>query len=123
MKLTLLQTLTPDQLLARFAEIGMEQDDALLGGEIARFNKLFRKMQDVVQELKRRPGDQRTALLSLYMHPNMQVRVKAAKNSLAVAPAAARQLLEEIEASQWQPQALEAGMSLWNLERGVFKPV
>jgi hypothetical protein len=117
-----LTTMTVDQLLARFAEIGIAQDEALLGNEFSRFSKLFHSMQGIVQELKRRPGDQRRTLVSLYGHPNMQVRLKAAKNSLAVAPTAARQLLEEISNSQWQPQAGEAGMSLWNLDRGVFKP-
>lgn len=117
-----LTKMTVAQLVARFADIAIAQDEALLANEIERFNRLFQNMQAIVQELKARPGDQRRALVSLYAHTNMQVRLKAAKNSLAVAPAAARQLLEEISASQWQPQAGEAGMSLWNLDRGVFKP-
>jgi len=117
-----LETVTVDQLVERFVEIGIAQDDALLGNEITRFNYLFDQMQEVVQELQRRSGDQRRALVALYDHPSMQVRVKAAKNTLAVAPQAARDTLENIKASKWQPQALEAGMSLWNLERGVFKP-
>jgi Domain of unknown function (DUF2019) len=111
-----------DQLLARFADIGIAEDEALLANDSRRFNRLFRNMQAVVLELKNRPGDQRSALLSLYAHPSMQVRLKAAKNSLAIAPAAARQLLEEISASQWQPQAGEAGMSLDSLDRGIYKP-
>lgn len=114
--------MTVDQLLTRFADIGMAQDEALLGNDIERFNRLFQSMQDIVLELKGRAGDQRCALLTLYAHPNMQVRLKAAKNSLAVAPVAARQLLAEISASQWQPQAGEAGMSLSNLDAGIFKP-
>jgi hypothetical protein len=52
----------------------------------------------------------------------MQVRIKAAKNTLAIEPDAARNLLKEIQASKHYPQAMEAGMSLWNLETGVFKP-
>jgi ParB-like chromosome segregation protein Spo0J len=117
-----LSKMSVEQLLARFADIGVAQDEALLGNEIGRFNRLFQGMQDIVQELKTRPGDQRRALLSLYTHPNMQVRLKAAKNTLAVAPTEARKLLEVISASEWQPQAGDAGMSLWNLDRGVFKP-
>jgi hypothetical protein len=30
--------------------------------------------------------------------------------------------LEAIAASGWQPQALDAGMSLINLDRGIYKP-
>ncbi len=52
----------------------------------------------------------------------MQVRVNAAKATLAVAPQQARQMLQAIADSQWQPQAGDAGMCLWNLDRGVFVP-
>jgi hypothetical protein len=117
-----LSKMSVEQLLARFADIGVAQDEALLGNETGRFNRLFQSMRDIVQELKERPDDQRRALLSLYTHPDMQVRLKAAKNTLAVAPNEARKVLEEISASGWQPQAGDAGMSLWNLDRGVFKP-
>ncbi|HEY0330228.1 MAG TPA: DUF2019 domain-containing protein [Rhodopseudomonas sp.] len=108
--------------VARFAEIGLAQDAALLGAEYAKFRRLFDRMQQVSAELKRRPGDQRRALLVLYDHPNMQVRLKAAKHTLAVAPVEARLQLQAIAESKWFPQAGDAGMSLWNLERGVFKP-
>ncbi|TAK50335.1 MAG: DUF2019 domain-containing protein [Xanthobacteraceae bacterium] len=111
-----------DQLIARFAEIGVAQDYALLGRETARYNRLFDQMHAVVDELKGRPGDERRALLKLYDHPNMQVRLKAATNSLAVAPVAARQMLEAIKASNWPPQAGTAGMTIWNLDEGIYKP-
>ena len=52
----------------------------------------------------------------------MQVRVKAAKATLAIAPQAARLQLEAIRDSKWQPAALEAGMSIINLDRGIYKP-
>ena len=122
MKRARLQELTVGQLVERFTAIALEQDEALLMDEIAKFNRLFDKMEAIEEELKSRPGDQRRALLPLYKHPNMQVRVKAAMATLAVAPQAAREALQAIKASQEQPQALEAGMSLWNLDRGVFKP-
>jgi ParB-like chromosome segregation protein Spo0J len=109
-------------LVLRFAQIGVAQDEALLGGEIAKFNRLFDLMADVSNELKRRDGDQRRALIALYKHPNMQVRLKAAKHTLAVAPIEARKKIQEIADSNWFPQAGDAGMSLWNLDRGVFKP-
>lgn len=73
-------------------------------------------------ELKARNGDQRRALLELYDHPNAQVRLKATKATLAVAPEAARHMLETIAASNDFPQAGEAGMSIRNLDAGIFKP-
>jgi len=48
--------------------------------------------------------------------------LKAVKATLAVAPEAARQELQAIADSREYPQAGEAGMSLWNLDRGIFKP-
>jgi hypothetical protein len=79
-------------------------------------------VESVESELKSRPADERSAPLPLFDYKNMQVRVKAAKATLAIAPEAARAQLEAISASGWQPQALEAGMSLWSLDDGVYKP-
>jgi hypothetical protein len=47
-------------------------------------------LEEIKRELKPKPGDHRFALLPLYDHNNMQVRVKAAKATLAIAPEAAR---------------------------------
>jgi hypothetical protein len=79
-------------------------------------------MNDVDQELRRRGLQARLALLRLFDHPNMQVRLQAAKWSLGVAPEAARQVIESISESNWFPQAGIAGMTLSNLDSGVFKP-
>lgn len=122
MKKNDLQGSSEVELVERFAAIGIEQDDALLHGEISKFNRLFRQMVAIENELRRRPEDRRKDLLSLFVHPNMQVRLDAAKATLAVAPDAARQMLQAIAESHWQPQAGDAGMCLWNLDRGVFVP-
>ena len=111
-----------DQLVERFVQICVAQDNALLGNELGKFNQLFAQMRAVTDELKRRPGDQRSALLALYQHPNPQVRLKAVKATLAVAPETARAALQAIADSKQYPQAGEAGMSLWNLDRGIYKP-
>jgi len=122
MKMTKLPSMTVDQLVAHFVEIGEQQDQALLLDEIANFNRLYKQKAAVVSELKSREGDQRRALLRLYDHPNMQVRINAAKATLAIAPTIGRQVLEAICASQHPPQDLEAGMTLFNLDEGIFKP-
>jgi hypothetical protein len=111
-----------DELVERFATVCVEQDKALLWDEHAQFSRLFLQMRQIEQELKSRAGDQRKALLKLYDHPNMQVRLQAAKLTLAVAPEAGRRMLRMIADSHRQPQAGDAGMSLWNLHRGVFVP-
>lgn len=117
-----LQMMTVENLVERFTAIVLDQDKALLENEIATFNRLFDEMEEVKQELRARPGDQRKALISLYTHSNAQVRLKAAKATLAIAPTAARRLIETIASSREYPQAGEAGMSLRNLDRGIFKP-
>jgi hypothetical protein len=114
--------MTTKDLVDRFAQIGRAQDQALLGGQIAKFNRLYAQMAEISTELKGRPGDERKALMALYDFPNMQVRLKAAIHTLAVSPIEARGQLQSIADSKWFPQAGDAGMSLWNLDRGVFKP-
>jgi hypothetical protein len=76
----------------------------------------------ITAELKSRPGDQRSALVKLYDHPNVQVRLNAARLTLAVAPAAARQVVETIASSRKFPQAGDAGMCLSAIELGIFTP-
>ena len=117
-----LEQLTIDQLVERFAEIGIAQDNALLHDQYAKFNRLYDRMQAVDDELRRRGRDARQALSRLYDHSNMQVRLKAATRSLAVAPVAARQVIQEIYDSKWYPQAGDAGMTLSALDDGTFKP-
>jgi hypothetical protein len=122
MKQAKVQDMTVDQLVERFTAIAVDQDRALLRNEYAKFNRLFGQMEEVKRELKARDGDQRQALLRLYDHPNAQVRLKAVKATLAVAPERARRMLEIIAESREYPQAGEAGMSIDNLEPGIFKP-
>jgi Domain of unknown function (DUF2019) len=117
-----LEELTVGQLVERFTEITLDQDKALRTSKHAKFNRLFEEMEAVKGELKKREGDQRRALLRLYDHPNAQVRLKAAKATLAIAPDRAVRALKVIAESREYPQAGEAGMSLDNLESGVFKP-
>ena len=112
-----------EQLVALYADIGIAQYEADLYEDVSTFNELYSQKVAVTEELKSRFGDQRRALMQLYSHPNIQVRLNAASATLAVAPNEARKVLEEIRQSGWQPQALDAGMLLWNLDRGVFKPI
>ena len=122
MKRAKLQDMSVSELVEWFVAIALEQDKALLMNEIAKVNRLFDRLEAVEAELKARDNDQRRALLRLYDHSNAQVQLKAAKATLAVASLEARSKLKAIADSHEQPQAGEAGMSLWNLERGIFKP-
>jgi hypothetical protein len=86
MKQTDLSKVPIEYLVAPFAEIGVAQDRALLGGQTAKFKHLFKQMVELSNGLKERDGDQRRALASLYRHPNMQVRLKAAIRTRDVLP-------------------------------------
>jgi hypothetical protein len=114
--------MTINDLRRRFVEIGVAQSRAIDLEDTAKFKTLFDVMREIEDELKSRPGDQREALVSLHGHVNLQVRLNAAKATLAVAPTASRRALEAIQATGWLPQAGDAGMCLWALDKGIFKP-
>jgi len=122
MKRMKLHDMSSDQLVERFAAIGIQQDEALLWNKIAKFNQLYEQKRVIEEELKSRAGDQRSALLPLYQHSNWQVRLNAVHATLALDPQAGRQMLETIANSRHFPQAGDAGMSLVNLDRGIYKP-
>ncbi|MGH6838728.1 MAG: DUF2019 domain-containing protein [Methylocella sp.] len=122
MKRVNLEEMTVNELVDRIAEIRVTQDQALLYGEAGHFRKLDWQMKDVDTELRARGQDARCPLQKLYDHPNMQVRLQAAKRTLAAARQAARQVIESVSDSNWFPQAGEAGMTLSNLNSGFFEP-
>ena len=112
--------LTVEQLVSRFTEIGIAEDKA--EDDNAEYTRLFFLMDSIEEKLKSRPNDQRRALMALYEHRNMHVRLMAAKATLAVAPQEARKLIESIANSRHFPQAGDAGMCLLMLDRGEFVP-
>lgn len=111
-----------DQLVDLFAENAIEQDRVIFKEQISKYKKVFGEMDAIDAELKRRGPQARLALTRLYTHSNMQVRLQAARSTLAVAPTEARQVIEIIAKSRRFPQAGDAGMCLWNLEEGILKP-
>ncbi|MDP3255693.1 DUF2019 domain-containing protein, partial [Bosea sp. (in: a-proteobacteria)] len=88
----------------------------------AAFNRRYDRIQAIEDELKSRPGDQRRILMKLFGHPNMQVRLTAARANLAVDYPAARSEIQDIADSKWGPQCLDAGMTLINLDNGIYRP-
>lgn len=111
-----------DSLVELFRKHAAEQEQAMLYGNQAKVNELYWQLKAVREELKSREGDQRRALLQLYNDPSPQVRIKAIKATLAVAPEKARRALEELANSKEYPASGEAGMSVWALDEGIFKP-
>jgi hypothetical protein len=56
------------------------------------------------------------------LHPNAQVRLKAATATLAVAPEAARQTLQIISDRQEYPQAADARGMMRAVDKGTYVP-
>jgi len=121
-----LGTLSVDQLVDRFEELNVALDnarwDALGKSDHSKVNRLIYSIRDVGEELRARGREARLALTRLYTNRNMQVRLMAAKMTLGVAPVEGRKIIEEIAASKIYPQAGDAGMTLSNLDEGIFKP-
>ncbi|MDR3518022.1 MAG: DUF2019 domain-containing protein [Azospirillaceae bacterium] len=114
-----LTTWTLDELVGRFEEICIAQDQAIFDDKTAKFNRLYAKMDEVSEELCRRGPEARRALMRLYGHSNMQLRVQAAKSSYGAAPVEARACLQRVVDSRFMPQALHAGMSIAALDDGT----
>ena len=119
-----LEMLSTEQLIELFLAISLAEEDELLysNDESRGFNKLFREEQAVVDELQRRPGDQRSVLLTLYNHQNTWVRHNAAVNSLVLAPEEGRKVLQEIADSGELPYSAEASVTIDALNNGTFVP-
>ena len=110
------------ELVERFVSIGLAQYDALYVVNTKKFNGFYSEMVDIRNELKRREGDQRRALLPLLDHPNLQVRMKAANSVLAISPHLARKALESVRDSGVFPQCADAAGMLSALDEGFYVP-
>ena len=117
-----MERLSTKELVDLFAELCVDQDQALLYSNISKVNKLIKEMWAVEDELKSRAGDQRRALLILFDHENAQVRLMAARANLAIEPDVARKMIETIANGRKFPQAGDAGMTIENLDSGFYKP-
>jgi Domain of unknown function (DUF2019) len=78
------EDMTVDQLVDRFAEIGIAKYHAIMGGAVREFNRLYGHVDAIDKELRARSRDARLALLRLYDHANVQVRLKAATRTGAM---------------------------------------
>lgn len=117
-----LNKMTSQELVARFTALSVAKGTAVMGDEIAKASRLYWQIDAVREELRSREGDQRRLLAPLFRHRDPSVRLNAATSTLAIFPSEARQVLQLICVQKEFPFAGEAGMRLWNLESGVFKP-
>lgn len=117
-----LDRLTIADLVQRFLSTTLAQYEAELRAENGKYNRLYRHVNEIRDELKRRDGDQRRALLPFLDHPNVQVRLMAANSLLTIVPARAKKALETVRDSRNVPQSVNAGFMLDRIEEGSFVP-
>jgi hypothetical protein len=122
MKRRILEEMTVEELVERFVSIALAQGKAMRTDDNAIYNCLFREMNAVEDELARRSGDQRRALLPLLSHENAQIRLKSAIATLALAPEAARRTLQVISDQNEYPEAASARSMMDALDEGRFVP-
>jgi hypothetical protein len=116
--------LSVEDLVERYAEFSIRQGQALdLVESSSKVNRLGDLVDEVDNELKRRTGDQRSALMKLFSHSDDWVRFNAATSLISIAPTQARQVLQIIADSDVYPQAFHARMYLRNLNSGFFKSI
>lgn len=116
------QRMSDIELVDEFEQLCLAQYVALDREEFAVYGRRYKIIQALTDELKSRGGDHRRLLKKFFGQGNFQVRLTAAHAVLAVDYEEARREMELIAESKWQPQAGDAGMSLWNLDRGVYRP-
>lgn len=122
MKSTPLQELTTGQLVQEFAQLAQQMGTAVLDSETGLFNRMFPKMQAIDRELRSRGREARMALSPLLEDKDRFVRYYAAKYLLGLVPDRARRVIEEIAKFKFDALCGDAGMCLYALDKGIFKP-
>jgi Domain of unknown function (DUF2019) len=114
--------LTIEELVQNFLALTLAQYEARFPSQTSKYNRLYRQMNEIRDELKRREGDQRRALLPLINHENAQVRLMAASSLLTIVPDRAKKALQSVRDSGITPPSVNAGFLLDGLEDGSFVP-
>jgi HEAT repeat protein len=82
------------EMIERFIQAAQGYEEEIRHGTVRKANRHTATRERIVEELKRRGAEQ--ALLGLFDHPSLIVRVKAATYALYFAPEAAVPVLEDI---------------------------
>ncbi|HEV2652010.1 MAG TPA: DUF2019 domain-containing protein [Rhizomicrobium sp.] len=117
-----LDNLTIDELISLFASLSEQQYPLTLNDEVRKSTLLIKKRYEIDRELRKRGIAARLELTKLFIHPNVQVRVNAAKSSLGVAREPALNVLRQITKEDFGPFRLDAGMTIALVEDGTVTP-
>jgi hypothetical protein len=122
MKSARFHELTNDELVQAFVRLAKQMGAAVLDSETRRFNRMFPGMQAIDRELRSRGRDARMALCPLLEDQDRFVRYYAAKKLLGLVPDRARTVIEDIAKIKYDALTFDAGMCLYALDEGIFKP-
>jgi hypothetical protein len=111
-----------EELLARYLAIALEQDEAIRKDQSRAYNRLYKEMLVVLEQLKARPGNLRRSLVSLLDHRNAQVRLMSAIDTLAIDRDRALAALQAISDRNEYPQAADAKGIMRSLSEGRYQP-
>lgn len=105
-----LEHLIGAQLVDRFVLLAVESQLANIVRRRQRRNALMLRLYEVMEELKRRPGERWRLLLPILRHPNPEVRLRAAEACIEFAPERCLPLLQPWADSAGGYFGLEAGL-------------
>ncbi|WP_341988978.1 DUF2019 domain-containing protein [Azorhizobium sp. AG788] len=118
-----IKKMTNENIIEYFIALSKKRTEADSYMDIYTYNKIYKILQVIEKELKSRPGDQRSILIPLIFHPNLQVRLNASLATLAVTPDALM-MLRAIAALDvaWEPEQIEALHSVEAIDEGRYIP-
>ena len=116
------QNLSIQQLVSEFVNCAKELGHAVLDSEVRQANRMVVKRMLIDKELRSRGLEARLSLQPLLDCRNRFVRYYAAKSLLGIVPGPARAIIEEIAKHPFDALGGDAGMTLFNLDEGIFKP-
>ena len=114
--------LTTNELIDHFELLSEQQYSLVLDDDIKKYNLLVDKQTEIDKELRRRGVEARLELTKLFNHPNIQVRLMAARHSMGVAREPALNVLRQIMKEDFGPFRLDAGMTVALVEDGTITP-
>ena len=114
--------LSDEELVNRFATAAKQMGAAVLDSRTRQANRIFDIMWSIDATLRSRGKEARLKLLPLLDDKDRFVRYYAAKKLLGVVPDKARAEIERNGKYTFDAICGDAGMTLYNLDSGVFKP-
>jgi Domain of unknown function (DUF2019) len=119
---TKMHQVSDDELIACFISESKQMGTAVLSHETRKANRIFQHMWDIDLELRARGGEARLKLAPLLDNNDRFVLYYAAKKLLSLVPDRARAVIEDVANPIYDALSFDAGMCLYALDEGIFRP-